>query len=365
MRVLLLPRNIASQISMIVRALRALGIEARGIARSNAIIHSGDGLEHFQVVSRLRHPLRGIMQTLRWWTKVRDAIQWADVVHWVFNSAILPFDLDLLYIAQQGKARLVEFMGSDIRIPEIATRDNPYLARLVTRGGYGISARSSQATQRRFARHGFACLIPGPELGAYVQPDLFPIYYRTEVAFDLSELSPCYPDPSRRRPLIVHMPSNQAIKGTDYVLQAIEHLRGHYEFDFRLIHNVPRDKALQIVRESDIVLDQFIIGSFGSVTLEAMALGKPALCYLTPSVEAALPAECPIINANPDNLAEVLADLLADGPRRNDLGRRGRIYVEQHHEIRRVAQRLVQVYEELLHDTARFGKRQRDPSAGG
>jgi hypothetical protein len=348
LRVLLLPNNIASQIGMLVPALRALGVKARGIVRNNAAIQSGEHVENVQVVSRLRHPLRGLVQTVGWWQAVRRAIQWADVVHWISNSRVLPADLDLRYVARQGKARLVEFMGSDIRTPEVATRDNPYLARLIAAGTYRISAGASRATQRRFARRGFACLIPGPELGANLRPDLYPTYHRTEIAFDVSTLQPSYPDPARQRLLVVHVPSNQAIKGTAYVLAAVEQLQARCPFDFRLIHNIPRAEALRLVRESDIVLDQFIIGSFGSVSLEAMALGKPAVCYLTPTVRAALPADYPVVNANPDNLVEVLAALLADGPRRHDLGRRGRAYVEQYHEINQVARQLVQVYQELL-----------------
>ena len=79
-----------------------------------------------------------------------------------------------------NKGRVVEFWGSELRIPELACADNPYLARLLaqTDGEYHLCYANSRLMQERFAHHGFACLVPGPELGAYVQPDLFPRQYQ-------------------------------------------------------------------------------------------------------------------------------------------------------------------------------------------
>ncbi len=350
MRVLHLPSNFASQMDTLVRALRDLGADARGIVRNIAPIQSHLGIENYSVLSPKRYPVRGTIQTLFWWSIVLLAIRWAEVVHWHSSGRVLPLDLDLKYIAWQKKARLVEFWGSDIRIPEIAIQDNPYLAHLLNDSGhlYNISLVSSRSLQTRFARHGFACMIPGPEMPAYVLPDLFPTYYRSEAALVVSDFHPQYPDPRKSRPLVVHVPSKPVLKGTTEVLRVIEQLRTRYRFDFRLISNVSRDKALAIVRESDVVLDQFIIGSFGSVSLEAMALGKPVLCYIRPSLVPLLPADCPIVNANLDNLGDVLAELLCDGTRRGELGRRGRAYVESHHDAHRIARQLLGIYRELL-----------------
>lgn len=348
MRVLHLPNNIASQIGYLVLALRNLGVEARGLVRNNAAIQSGTGLENYVVVSRRRHPLRGVVQTLRWWRAFREAVRWADVVHWHSGGRVVPWDLELRYIASQHKVRLVEFWGSDIRSPDVATSDNPYLAQLLTSGRYAISTSASHSTQRAFARYGFACIAPGPEMPAYVLPDLFPAVFHSEAVLSVAEFEPCYPDPGKERPLVVHVPSNPAIKGTGAVLEAVRRLQESRTFDFRLIHDMPRSEAMALVGQSDIVLDQFVVGSFGLVSLEGMAMGKPAVCYLSPAVLKRLPAELPIVNANPDNLVHVLAGLLDDGPRRRELGRRGRAYVERYHEAQHVARGLVSVYTELL-----------------
>ncbi len=66
-------------------------------------------------------------------------------------------------------------------------------------------------------------------------------------------------------------------KGTPSVLHAIEQLQKRYNFDFKLIHGVPHAKAVAMVRDCDVMLDQFVVGGFGVASLEAMAMGKPVI----------------------------------------------------------------------------------------
>ena len=98
--------------------------------------------------------------------------------------------------------------------------------------------------------------------------------YKVPIRVDVDELSPVYPDIKNDVPLIVHSSTNLTIKSTPVVLKTIKKLEGKYRFRFKLIHNLPRDEALNIVRRCDIFLDQFVLGHYG-VAAEAMALGKP------------------------------------------------------------------------------------------
>jgi glycosyltransferase involved in cell wall biosynthesis len=351
MRVLHVPSNLASQMSVLVNGLRSAGVEARGLVLDNASIQSADGLEAYARDINWRRSIRGWWQTLKWWTAFASAVRWADVVHWHFHLHTFSKDLALRYIARLHKPRLVEFHGSDIRIPEIAMRDNPYLAAFMASGqktDYVAAYPGSRITQAKFARYGFACLVQSDELLEYVQRDLYPRVYQTQVVVDLAQFQPAYPDPARRRPIVVHTPSHFGVKGTASVLRAIEQLKSRFDFEFKLIHNLPHHEALTVMADSDIMLDQFVIGTYGVAPLEAMAFGKPAVCYIKPSLAQKVPADFCIVNANPDNLVEVLAGLLADGSRRHALGRCGRAYVEQHHSVQRVVPDLIQIYRELI-----------------
>jgi Glycosyl transferases group 1 len=355
MRVLHLPSNLASQLSIMVRAQRAIGLDARGIIFNSRPLPTTEGITTFVRTSSDSHSPASQIAKLRRWSTIASSIAWADVIHWHSKEGALPLQMDLKLPSWLSKGRVVEFWGSEVRIPEIACADNPYLARLLAQadGDYHLSYTDSRLLQERFARYAFACLVPGPELEAYVQTDLFPRQYRTEAALNLEDFDPSYPDPTRRKPVVMHAPSNLAVKGTDAVLRAVEQLKTQYDFEFRLLHRVPRSEVLALLRDCDIMLDQFVIGSFGTAALEAMALGKPALCYLTPSVVASLPPDAPFVNANQENLAEILGGLLADGERRQAIGCQSRAYVEAHHDARKVAIRLKGIYQELIERTRR------------
>lgn len=349
MKVLHLPSNIASQISVTVRALRDIGVDARGLVKNNIQIQDPRGIEVLPGVETRRYSVQGILSRTRCWRSILAAIKWADVVHWHFSSHAIPKNLDLRYSQFLNKARIVEFLGSDIRIPEIASADNPYIARMYKENPEPWMLNySSRKVQLRFARFGFECLVGGFELPTYIQRDIFPSPYRSKARLVLSDFQAAYPDPCKSQPLIVHAPSEKAIKGTDAVLKAIEKLKDRFNFDFKLIHGMEHSKVLEIMRSCDIMLDQFVIGEHGVAALEAMALGKPTVCYIKPSLVPRYPAELPIVNANQENLTKVIKDLLEDGQRRYEIGRSSRAYVEKYHDAHKIAHQLVAIYKELL-----------------
>jgi len=255
-----------------------------------------------------------------------------------------------MYISLLNKGRIVEFWGTDIRDPKIASVDNPYMERFFKDDPEFKKRRRIKSIkhQARFAKYGFKCLVPGEELGAYVNRDIFPAFYRTRQRLILEDYPVAYQDRENLRPLVVHMPSNKVRKGTESVLRSVNQLKNAYAFDFKLIHNVPKSEAALILQQSDIVLDQFVLGDHGLLALESMASGKPTVCYIKPSILNKYPDDFPIVVANQDNLTEVLEALLKDSRRRNEIGRRSRAYVERYHDARKVARDLVCIYEELL-----------------
>jgi len=357
-RVIHLPCNIASQISVTVRALRDIGVDARGVASAReGQYQDSREIKVWSRVPREQHPVRWLLESVAMTVDFLRAIRWADVIHWHFAVPGSQWIVPLKFAAFCNKPRVVEVWGDDVRVPELAAVGNPYMARYYSeRPGYARRRRrEARRAQGRFARYGFQSLIPYAELVPYVDKALFPSPFRTLPRLFLSELHLAYPEPSRNRPMVVHTPTNKGVKGTDAVLRSIEELKSTHDFEFRLIHGVSREQALASVRESDIMLDQFVIGSYGLASLEAMALGKPTVCYITPSVMSELPGECPIVNANQDNLRQVLRGLLEDGQRRHEIGRRSRAYVERYHDAHELAAELVVIYEELLkkHNRAR------------
>jgi hypothetical protein len=278
-----------------------------------------------------------------------SAIAWADVIHWHYGELILPHGFDLRWTRFLRKPGVAEFWGSDIRIANIEAADNPFFARYApVEHQAELTYERSRRTQSIFSQAGFQCLVPDNAMLTYVQEDLFPKVQLVRQRLMISDYRANPPDPWRRRPLLVHGPTNPKLKGTEFVLAAIEKLKAEFDFEFRLVHNMPRQQALDNMSEADIFIDQLVLGGHGLATLEAMALAKPVVCYIKPSVAAGYPPDLPIANANPDNIVDVLRTLVMDGHLREELGLRGRAYVEKYHDAIQVADQLKTIYHGLL-----------------
>jgi len=291
------------------------------------------------------NPAGRLLRGIRWRLKLARAMAWADVIHWHWGDTTWR-GMDLRLAARLGKPRLVEFWGDDLRDPETASHDNPFIARMYELNPELADGRSKPA-QRLFRRHGFECLLPGVELCDYLEAGVFAGYYQTRQRLPLENFTPRFPDTHKPRPLLVHAPSHKSRKGTEAVLSALDRLARAHPFDFKLLHQMPRSQTLQTVAECDVFLDQFTIGAEGLAALEALALGKPVVCFIKPSLQARYPGSLPIVIADQNSLAGTVAALLADGQRRHELGVRSRRYVEEYHDARQIAAELIEIYKEL------------------
>jgi glycosyltransferase involved in cell wall biosynthesis len=207
---------------------------------------------------------------------------------------------------------------------------------------------ASHRVQALFAGHGFEALVSCPSLCPYLDPGVFSNVHLVRQRMPVSEIEPHYPDPGRTRPLVVHSSTARYAKGTPWVLETIDRLRGEIDFEFRLLEGVPWSEAMAIISSADVFIDQLVLGAHGGAAIEAMAAGTPVVGYVKDSVMERYPADIPLVNATRETLDDVLRDLLRDGPRRHELGVRSRAYAEREHDTVRLAPQLVSVYEAAI-----------------
>lgn len=332
--------------SSTVRALRDIGITARGLA-PRGIYVSSTGLENYHNPPKTRR-VRAISAYLVRVARIWRALLWADTVHWHYHWGIVGA-LDVRMARKLNKKLLVEFHGSDIRIPEIEAADNRYYRQVMTTQEYreGENLANSRRRQTRFASQGAAVNLPLPGMPFYLLPNLFSRVYSIPHRIYLPDYTPAFPDPNKADPLVVHSPTAPIIKGTAAVLAAAQQVAESSRFELAIVENKTHSESEAMIKSCDIFLDQFVLGGLGVAALEAMAFGKPVVCYIKPSLVSAYPSDLPIVNATQETLAEVLARLVQDGPWRLDLGRRGRAYVERYHDAHQLAHELVEVYQSL------------------
>jgi hypothetical protein len=144
---------------------------------------------------------------------------------------------------------------------------------------------------------------------------------------------------------IAHAPNHSHFKGTHHLEAAIGRLRSEgYDVEMVKISGVPNSVVLDMFRSVSLVADQFIGGFHGYTALEAMALGRPVLCFLRAPDMTIAPEEAPIVNTPPHLVYAVLKSILDGEMDLADLGRRSRRFIERHYSISAVAARLGHLY---------------------
>jgi glycosyltransferase involved in cell wall biosynthesis len=141
----------------------------------------------------------------------------------------------------------------------------------------------------------------------------------------------------RARPKVLHGPSQRWTKGTDRILPALDALHDKGAIELILAERVSWDEMRRLVRSSDIVVDQFTVGSYGTFAVEAMAAGRPVVGYLDERVHAAVGAHPPIVNATPDKVGAALESLLEDPAGAEKIGAESVAYAREFHDGRRTA----------------------------
>lgn len=143
---------------------------------------------------------------------------------------------------------------------------------------------------------------------------------------------------------IFHAPNHRAIKGTDLLVEAVEVLRSEgFKIELQLLEKRPNEEVLKAMAACDLVADQFIIGWYAMFALEAMALGKPVLCYLRQDLIDLYTSqklfsleECPIINTPFNRIKERIKYCYEHREEIRQKGLVGPSYVQKTHSLEKI-----------------------------
>lgn len=146
---------------------------------------------------------------------------------------------------------------------------------------------------------------------------------------------------STERPVVVHVPSNPQLKASDRIDEVLTGLADRGLVEYRRISGVSHDRMPAVIGDADIVIDQLRIGLYGVAAAEALAAGRLVVSYVGSALRARVRSltgrEVPIIEADPDSLADVLTDLLSDRAAAAELASAGPAFVAELHDGRHSA----------------------------
>ena len=339
LRVLHAPAEIAGQASVLARALRGLGVEAHSLAYNPGFPqYRPDEMRPYDDQPPLERYLGYLASTLR------NLGRW-DVYHFHFGRTLIPpHNWDLPLYRSLGRRVVFHYHGCDVR-------DRAHMLATHTRA---TCSECDPFCHPKRQKRVLASAVRFADAELVSTPDLLESAVRARhlpVALDLAD----YPfTPSRGKPkLVVHAPTNRLIKGTRYVEAAFAALRPRFpDVRFEVVERRPWTELRAILAEADVVVDQLFMGWYGMVAVEAMALGKPVLCFIRDDFESRL-VGCPLVRCRREDIADRIAETLADAFDRGAIGERGRAYAEREHAAPIIAGRLLELYRSLAPDGSR------------
>jgi glycosyltransferase involved in cell wall biosynthesis len=274
-----------------------------------------------------------------------------DIFHFFWGSSLYGAagwrHLDLPFLRRLGKKIFVHFRGLDV--VDLAYFD--YL-RARTMGLPVTKPALSRSDQVRsvttWRRYAHRMLVSEPDLFAAVPDSLM-----VPQAIDLAYWRPTAPRIFRQGDTvrIAHAPSMRRKKGTEFVEEAVAQLKASgYDVELVLIEKVPFDRVKELYESCDIGIDQVLYGWYGKVSLELMALGKPVICYIDDDLKRYRP-NLPVVSATCADLVCKLKWLVESAADRQRLGEQGHEYVSRVHDVRRIADDLLSIYNGREQDT--------------
>jgi glycosyltransferase involved in cell wall biosynthesis len=140
-------------------------------------------------------------------------------------------------------------------------------------------------------------------------------------------------------PLAIHAPTRRNLKGTNTFERAAQQL--HIPLEMIEGNATP----MQAMNRGNLGFDQLIIGWYGKVAVEMMAMGIPVVVHIQSDYLPTSIREVPVISANTTNLTEKLEDYLSwPNEKKKALAEEARTFVETHHNIHQQMDRLMMWY---------------------
>lgn len=231
--------------------------------------------------------------------------------------------------------------GSEVRNPVINVMQTPWSP---------FSARTDEQTVR--LQKGVDALVPklrafmdDPVSGGPVfvsTPDLLrhlPGAIWCPVVVDTRKWAHDGPLLEREVPVVLHAPSRSSLKGSDYVEAALAPLVDEGLVEYRRVEGVSPEAMVGLVKDADVVLDQFALGLYGVAACEAMMAGRLVVSHVTDEVRehvrSTTGVTAPIYEAPPDRLESVLRQVVAERGEFREFAAAGPAFVRDVHDGRR------------------------------
>ena len=263
-----------------------------------------------------------------------------DVFIFYGGASFLPRGLDLVLFRLFGKTTIFYYMGNDVQGYEVSIRKYKYTNMKYYFTSHKKGLRYDKrilnrlSTHSKYASHQIVC---APCYSEFVHGStLLPLVINVD-DYDAADST------TDSLITILHAPTDRLAKGTCYFETAVNRLIDEgYPIRKIIAEGLSHSDLKEAYKSCDIFVDQLITGWYGTASIEAMAFGKPVVCFLRESYREYCDYydAIPIINADPETIYSILEDLICSPAKLKDAALASRSFVEEYHSQSYVVPRL-------------------------
>lgn len=235
----------------------------------------------------------------------------------ILTRKLMKFELSVY--RKLGKKVVMHFVGGDIRNSDYLYWKSEAICNSATNQEPALQNPFQEKVCRLAEKYANQIVVCSPDLLQFLnRKDVMyvPVFLdKDKFRRELSETNTKTAN-AGGKVTILHAPSNPGVKGTKYIegvlksltledesLNVIVTTDEQYSNTVLPPYTVTRYRLLELMNESDILIDQVLIGWYGLQSVEALASGNIAVCQVDSSLSSFLYPECPILTFH--NIADL------------------------------------------------------------
>ncbi|MEP2448778.1 MAG: glycosyltransferase [Balneola sp.] len=342
------PKNYGTQAGLFARELRKRGVQSISVTE-------GDKFERVTDVELLRGGNFLAKVFKHSWNVIRKFFWFFkyNTFHFYFGRTLFKRQIDLPFYKLFGKKVLMEYLGNDIRhyktlVEEYNLSENHVYFNNMEKHDDEVKKRTQFET--RYIDYLTSCLPTHVEFAKVYNVKVKEVI---PLALDIKKID--YFDLKKKDKKecinILHAPTNRIFKGTDYIIEAVDRLKKEdYNISLNIAENITHSELFEEYNKCDIFIDQISVGWYGTAALEAMAVGRPVCAFIDDKYFKHIDysSDIPIVNVTKENIFHQLKELLDNSDELPKKGAKGREFVEKYHDVEKVTDRLLDIYENIL-----------------
>lgn len=266
-----------------------------------------------------------------------------DVIHSHFKTFLSHEGWEFRYLKRLGKGLVVTFRGCDLRSRTLNMSLHPALS-CCQECEYPVGSCDTNYQRQQIGlvrKYADSVFVTTPDLvDFYDGATHMPFIQPTSIGMD--EITPAPKSPGVFR--VVTSSNHHGIDGTRFVVEAVERLKAEGRaIELVVVSGQPLREALSIYKSADVYAGKLRLGYYNNANIETMMLGVPNISFIREQFRHIAP-DCPIINATPDTIYEVLKKYVERPDELKAIGALGPAFVARHHDATMLAHQLIEQY---------------------